>query len=275
MSTGRCALLILVAACSSKKAAEAPPATCLPGEISSTKSAIAATDQLTAWACWGERCLSFDHEGKATGDVPAGVVKSEQRKQRAATTTTIGVTATGEPQACNASLCAILPWRSPMTSLAAASQSLKRVTTYGINSITVWDVKTGTLVTQTPLTVPGTASEALHVGDTHVMFRTQTGPWTLVDLVSGATLPIGAAGSQLTVLDEATAAVYDRNQLVVVDVQRMAAGSPFQMPGTISAVLPWDFGGRVFVVLERPAATAQIDPKTGTYYAGPPIPLCK
>lgn len=257
MSTTRCALLLLAVACSSKNSGPPPAEPCLPGEISSSAPGIASIDGVTAHACWGERCLTLDREGKATGLADR------------ATTETAARAATAE----------ISPAPPPVpvplqkeARLAATSPSGKRQTVFSPSRVDVWDPKAQAVIASHPTSVA--ASQAHQVGDTHVMFRGAAGsPWTLLDLVAGTSITVGEPGWDLRVIDATTAAVFRGDKLISVDAARMAATTPFTLPGHVAMVTAWF--DRVFVVLDHPAGTAQIDPKSGSFYAGAALPTCK
>jgi len=231
MSTTRAALLVLVAACSSKKSAPPPDAPCLPGEIFSSGTGTATIDGLTAYACWGERCLTLDREGTA-----------------------IGV--------------AVRPDRP----VAPRIPTLKNVAVFSPDGVDVRDAKTQTVVASFPTAVA--AQETHQISDTRVLFRgAGKEPWTLLDLVSGASIAVGEADSELQVIAETTAVVWKGNKLIAVNAARMAATTPFTVPGRVAMTTAWF--DRIFLVLDHPAGTAQIDPATGTYYSGPALPICK
>lgn len=257
MSTTRWTLLLLVGACSSKKSAAPVAEACLPGEISSTAPGIAAVDGVTAWACWGDRCLTLDRDGKATG--PADRAKTEAARRAAL--------AEISPPA--------PPVPGPLTKdarLTATSATGKRISVFSEGRVDVWDPKTSAVIASFPL--PGVPQEARHVGDTHVMFRAAaSAPWTLLDLVAGTSITVGEPGWDLQVTDAASAAVFHGDKLVSVDASRMAASSSFTLPGRVAMATAWF--ERILVVLDHPAGTAQIDPKTGSFYAGAPLPICR
>ncbi len=256
MSTTRWAVLAVLVACSSKKSATPPAATCLPGEISSTGAGIASVDGVIAHACWGDRCLTLNRDGKATG--PAEVAATEAGRRAAAD-------ALRPSAAVPASLEAGLR-------TSATSPSSKRLTVFYADKVVSWDLTAKAVVASYPTTVE--AAEAQHLGDTHVMFRGAGGQaWTLLDLVTGVTTTAGEPGWDLTVIDAASAAVFKGNKLAVVDGKTMTVTTPFTMPGRVAMATAWF--DRILVVLDHPAATAQIDPKTGSLYAGPALPICK
>lgn len=278
MSTTRCALLVLVAACSSKKPPPAPEAPCLPGEISSTAPGISSIDGVTARACWGTHCLTLDRDGRATGPADLAITESGRRAAAVALATEVTLRVVGEITACNnggRGTCVVIHVPEAVTSgphATAASPSLKRVSVFSPERVDVWDPKAGAVVATFPTT--GEAKRAEAIGDTRVIYRgADEEPWTLLDLVGGASLVVGEPGWDLQVIDATTAAVFRGDKLIAIDAARMAASSAFTLPGRIAQATAWF--DRIFVVLDHPAGTAQIDPKTGSFYAGPPLPICR
>ena len=86
-------------------------------------------------------------------------------------------------------------------------------------------------------------------------------------------MPVGEPGWNLTVIDAKTAVVFHEAKLLVVNAAGMTTGASFTLPGRVSMATAWF--DRIFVVLDHPAGTAQIDPATGTIYTGPALPICK
>jgi hypothetical protein len=111
------------------------------------------------------------------------------------------------------------------------------------------------------------------VGTARVVARDPAGQWTLKHAETGASLPVGAPGDRLDVVDPASVVAYQGTKLQVADPADMKIVGTYTMPGTVAAVLPWF--DRVFVVLEKPAGTMQIDPATATVYTGPALPICR
>jgi hypothetical protein len=278
MSTTRCALLILVAACSSKKQAEpAPAAPCLPGEISSTGTGIAAVDGITARACWGDRCLTLDRDGKVTGPADHATTASARRAAEDALVAMVTLIDASAVSVCDASgRCVTMPvpetWIGPSTSrVLVASASRKRLSAFLADRMETWEPKTATKITSSPLAEPVT--EARYVGDSRILTRRDGSAWMLRDLLADRVLVVGKPGWNLTVVDAKTAVVFEGAQLAVVNAVAMDAGTTFTLPGRVAMATAWF--DRILVVLDHPAGTAQIDPATGTIYAGPALPICK
>lgn len=279
MSTTRFALL-LVAACSSKKSAPVPALPCLPGEISSTGTGIAAVEGITAHACWGERCLTLDREGKATGPADHDATESARRAAADALVAEVSLSDANVITVCDRGghgRCVEMPvpstWTGPSLSpTLAASASHKRLTAFLVDRMETWEPKTKTLLASFPTT--GSILEAHFVGDARVLSRTAAGDaWMLHDTLSGQSMPVGEPGWDLTVIDAKTAVVVHDARLAVVNAAGMAAGASFNLPGHVAMATAWF--DRILVVLDHPAGTAQIDPATGTIYAGPALPTCK
>lgn len=282
MSTTRRTLLLVgavaVAACSSKKGAPLPAEPCLPGEISSSAPGIASVDGVTAHACWGERCLTLDRDGKATGPADRATTEVAQRAAAAAVRTSVSLQDPAKLVACNddgKGTCIEMPSPAGMATghyPTAASPSLKRLTVFFADRVEAWDPKAKSVVATFPMAFEALRAE--HVGDTHVMVTgAGGGPWTLMDLVAGTSATVGEPGWDLRVIDATTAVVFKDDKLVAINVAKMAPTSTFILPGRVAMATGWF--DRVFVVLDHPAGTAQIDPATGTIYTAPALPICK
>jgi hypothetical protein len=278
MSTTRFAIFALAAACSSKKSAPPPAAPCLPGEISSAGNGIAAVDGITAHACWGERCLTLDRDGKATGLADPSATQAAHRATDDAMTTDVRRGDDARVTVCNrvgTGTCvelAVPPTLAAESRAVAASTSLKRLTVFFKDRLDTWDLKTKAVISSFPTTLD--VLDARYVGDTRVLARgAGNDPWVLHDLVGGTTLTVGEPDRDLTVIDAKTAVVFHDARLTVINAAGMSIGASFTMPGRVAMATAWF--DRILVVLDHPAGTAQIDPATGTLYSGPALPLCK
>ncbi len=278
MSTGRHALFALLVACSSKTQAPAPSAPCLPGEISSTGTGIAAVDGISAHVCWGERCLTLDRDGKATGAADHPATEVARHAAADALTTDVRLGDTAVVTVCNRGgrgTCVELPVPATLATesrATAASASLKRLAVFFKDRVDTWDLKAKAVVASYPTTAE--VREAHFVGDTRLLARGSGGEaWVLHDLVAGATVTVGEPGWDTSVIDGTTAVVFHGSQIAVVSAVAMSAGRPFTLPGRVAMATAWF--DRVLVVLDHPAGTAQIDPSTGSIYAGPALPICK
>jgi hypothetical protein len=97
------------------------------------------------------------------------------------------------------------------------------------------------------------------------------GQWTLKNTETGATVAVGNPRDRLDLV-ESWVVAYQGGALQIADPVALRVIGKFTLAGRIAAVMPWF--DRIFVVLDHPAGTAQIDPATATIYAGPPLPRC-
>jgi hypothetical protein len=280
MSTARFTVLALVAACSSKKSAPPPAAPCLPGEISSTGTGIAAVDGITAHACWGDRCLTLDREGTATGPADHDATEAARRAAESSMFAQVTTSATAVKACANGGTgkCVEIPlpgswtFASPSSPAIAASASLKRLSALLVDRIETWDLKTKQLLASFPSRA--IATEAHYIGDGRLVARgSADSGWLLRDVLSGETIGVGAPGWNLAVIDAKSAVVFHDAKLSVVNAAGMSMGPSFTLPGRVAMATAWF--DRILVVLDHPAGTAQIDPGTGTLYSGPALPICK
>jgi hypothetical protein len=129
-----------------------------------------------------------------------------------------------------------------------------------------------TIAAATPLSpLPPQVQQDRQVGGDRDALRDQAGQWTLKNTTTAQTVTVGRPRDRLDVVDTAVVA-YQGSTIEVADPAALRVVGRFTLPGRIAAVMPWF--DRIFVVLDHPAGTAQIDPKTATVYAGPPLRPC-
>ncbi len=127
--------------------------------------------------------------------------------------------------------------------------------------------------TTTPPRPPPQVQQDRQVGTGRVVARDPSGQWTLRNTETGQSIPVGSPGDRLDVIEPGAVVAYQGTKVQVADPVALKRAGTFTMPGTVAMVLPWF--DRVFVVLEKPAGTMQIDPATATVYAGAPLPVCR
>lgn len=248
---------------------------CLTPTVAAQATGFGRVDGIHATVCFGGKCLLLDRNGSSLGDaldVEAETEAWRKAREVASVNVTVeGQVATacvGAHRTCASVTLAAVPL------VTAASATLKRLTAFDHDFIDTFDLKTGELLWHLPATeVTRAAKDARYVGDTRVLVLVDQAQWELLDITSGALTEAGERGAQVVPTHETIVAAFAAQRLSVIDADRMKPAAKFTLPGVVADAMPWF--DRIFVVLDHPAGTAQIDPKTATVYAGPPLPLCR